>query len=89
MIIDIDDRWRLSEDGTLQWILQYRAGKTWQNMSFCGTRDGLLGVAMPHRRITVPKCLLEALRGLPNRYEPGALDAVAEQMELMTRRAAL
>ena len=49
----INDRWRLSEDGKLQWILQRENPKAkddrhrWSSVSFFGTLEGLLEVALP------------------------------------------
>ncbi len=51
--IPINDRWRLSEDGALQWIVQRENPKVkderhrWASVAFCGTREGLLEVALP------------------------------------------
>ncbi len=73
-IFQITDRWRLTEDGELQWILQYREGKRWKNKAFCGTRDGLMEVALPHNRVAIVGGVLTALSRLPEYYEPGALE---------------
>ena len=76
-IFQINDRWRLSEDGELQWILEYRKGKDWRAKAYCGTKVGLLEVAIPHNKVAAPRPVLVALSRLPEHYEPGALDALA------------
>ena len=78
--LQINDRWRLSEDGELQWILEKLSGKTWRAKAYCGTRDGLIGVALPHNRIAAPNTVLAALNRLPDSYEPGALERLAGEM---------
>ncbi len=75
-IFQINDRWRLSEDGELQWILQQRRGKGWRSVAYCGTKAGLLEVALPHNRVAASRPVLAALNHLPESYEPGALDAL-------------
>ena len=70
----INDRWRLSEDGEVQWILQYREGKRWKNKAFCGTRDGLMDVALPHNKVAIVGGVLAALGRLPEHYKPGGLE---------------
>ncbi len=40
----INDRWRLSEDGKCQWILEKRKGERWYAKAYCGTKAGLLEV---------------------------------------------
>ena len=76
MMFQINDRWRLSEDGELQWILQYCEGKRWKNKAYCGTKAGLLEVAIPHNKVAAVGGVLAALSRLPESYEPGALDAL-------------
>ena len=76
----ITDRWRLSEDGDVQWILEKLSGKTWRAKAWCGTKDGLIGVALPHNRIAAPNTVLDALSHLPESYEPGALGRLAGDM---------
>ncbi len=73
----INDRWRLSEDGKLQWVLEYRAGQRWQAKACCGSKTGLLEVAIPQNRIVALAYVLAALNRLPDSYEPGALEQVA------------
>ncbi len=74
----ITDRWRLSEDGELQWILEKFTGKTWRGKAWCGTKAGLLEAgALPRNKISVPNTVLAALNRLPDSYEPGALEQVA------------
>ena len=58
----INDRWRLTEDGDVQWILQRANLKAkhdrnrWQSVAYCGTREGLLEVALPHLT-TLPRAM--------------------------------
>ena len=47
VVVNINDRWRITEDGQSQWILQWREGERWRHMAFCGTKDGLIGIAYP------------------------------------------
>ncbi len=75
-IFQINGRWRLSEDGELQWILEYRKGKDWRAKAYCGTKVGLLEVALPHNKVATPAAVLAALSHLPEFYEPGAQDAL-------------
>ncbi len=75
-IFQINDRWRLSEDGEVQWILEYRKGKNWRAKAYCGTKAGLIEVALPHNKIAAPCPVLAALSRLPEFYEPGAQDAL-------------
>ena len=56
--------------------IQYREGKRWKNKAFCGTRDGLMDVALPHNKVAADGGVLAALCRLPEFYEPGALDAL-------------
>ncbi len=77
----INDRWRLSEDGDVQWILQRANPKAkddrhrWSSVAFCGTRAGLLNVALPHYGIISSDAASRVLESLPEHYEPGKLDA--------------
>jgi hypothetical protein len=41
-IIAINDRWRIADDGAIQWIIQRRAGKTWRGDKFLNVRKHLL-----------------------------------------------
>jgi hypothetical protein len=41
-IIAINDRWRLADDGVIQWIIQRRAGKTWPGDKYLNVRKHLL-----------------------------------------------
>ena len=79
-VFQITDRWRLSEDGALQWLLQYREGERWKNKAYCGTKAGLLEVAIPHNKVTAVGGVLAALNRLPDSYEPGALERLAGEM---------
>ena len=82
-VLQINDRWRLGEDGELQWILQRENPKAkherhrWVSVAFCGTREGLLEVALPHHRIIPTDAACRALQRLPETYRPGALAALA------------
>ncbi len=77
----INDRWRLSEDGECQWILQRANPKAkhdrnrWQSVAYCGTREGLLEVALPHHGVTPSDAAALSLKSLPEHYEPGKLEA--------------
>ncbi len=73
----INDRWRLSDDGKMQWVLEYRAGQSWQAKAFCVSNTGLLEIALPHNRITAPEYVLAALATLPDLYELGALKRIS------------
>ena len=72
--------WRLSEDGQLQWILQrhYPEAKNardrWRSVAYCGTREGLLEVALPHNGVQPTDAACASLKRLPRRYELNALD---------------
>ena len=67
----INDRWRLSEDGELQWILEKFTGKTWRGKAWCGTKAGLLEVALPKYNVAAPNTVLATLNHLPDAYEEG------------------
>ena len=77
MSFSINDRWRVNEDGELQWIIQQRRGDQWHSKAYCGSKAGLLEVALPRHRVLADGRLLAALWRLPEFYEPGALDALA------------
>ncbi len=76
----INDRWRLTEDGECQWILQRANPKAkddrnrWQSVAYCGTREGLLEVALPHHGVTLIDAAALSLKSLPEYYEPGTLE---------------
>ena len=78
--------WRLAEDGALQWILQRENPKAkeerhrWGALSFCGTRAGLIEVALPHRKVKPTEAACRLLKSLPEHYEPGALARLAMPM---------
>ena len=84
--LPIDHRWRLSEDGSMQWILQRHRPKAkderskWASVAFCGTSQGLLEVALPHRGVIPSDAASYVLQRLPATYQPGALARVAEAM---------
>ena len=78
----LNERWRLTDDGELQWLLQYRKGNRWQNKGYITSKAGLLEVALPHHRISAPAPVFDALNALPENYQPGVLDAVIEQLAL-------
>jgi len=77
------DGWRLAEDGELQWMLQRENPKAkdtrnrWRPVAFCGTREGLLQVALPHHRARPTDAACCVLKRLPAHYRPGALAAMA------------
>ena len=77
--LDLCPGWRLSEDGQLQWILQRENPKAtherhrWVSVSFCGTREGLIDVALPHRKVKPTEAACRLLESLPAHYESGAL----------------
>ena len=73
----ITDRWRLSDDGEAQWVLEKYTGKSWRGKAWCGTKAGLLEVALPKYNVAAPNTVLATLSRLPNSYEPGALERVA------------
>ena len=73
-VFQINDRWRLSEDDELQWILQQRRGKDWRSVAYCGSKVGLLEVALLHNRVAASRPVLAALERFPESYEVGALN---------------
>ncbi len=87
----INDRWRLTEDGDVQWILQRANPKAkhdrnrWQSVAYCGTREGLLEVALPHHGVTPIDAAALSLKSLPEYYEPGVLERLA--VETLDRAA--
>ena len=48
----------------------------WHAVSFCGTREGLVEVALSHRKVQPTEAACSLLKSLPAHYEPGALDAL-------------
>ena len=70
--LHLADGWRLAEDGELQWILQRENPKAkedrnrWRPVAFCGTREGLLEVALPHKRCSTHRCRLLRLKLAPD-----------------------
>ncbi len=76
------DGWRLNEDDDRQWILQRENPKAkddrgrWQAVAFCGTFEGLIGVALSHRKVKPTEAASMLLKSLPAHYEPGALGAL-------------
>ena len=81
--LHLADGWRLADDGELQWMLQRHYPKAknardrWRSVAFCGTREGLLDVALPHNGVQPTDAACAALKRLPRRFEPGALDTLA------------
>ena len=79
-VFQITDRWRLTEDGELQWILQRENPKAkhernrWKSVAYCGTREGLLEVALPHHGVIPSDAASYLLKSLPQYYEAGALE---------------
>ncbi len=73
---------RRSRDGDRQWILQRERPKAkaerdrWRSMAFCGTREGLIDVALPHHRVRPTDAAHASLKSLTPHYQPGALDAM-------------
>ena len=63
--------WRLSEDGDRQWILQREHPRAkverdrWRSVAFCGTREGLIDVALPHHRVRPTAAAHASLKSLP------------------------
>ena len=76
------DGWWLNEDGDRQWILQREQPKAkdernrWHAVSCCGTREGLIEVALPHHKVRPTDAACAALKSPPAHYEPGALDVL-------------
>ncbi len=99
-VIQIDEHWRISEDGDVQWILQRERPKAkddrskWASLAFCGTLQGLLEVALPHRGVEPTDAASIVLQRVPALYKPSALVRAAETMlaeadsSSMDRRAA-
>jgi len=82
VVVTINDRWRIAEDGECQWILQVYSGGRYRDKAWCGTKAGLLEVALPHNGIAAPGPVLAALEALPEHYRPGALEAALERLAL-------
>ena len=59
--LDLCEGWRLSEDGELQWIVEQWRKPKWRPKAYCGTKAGLLEVALPHHRIAAPDHVIVAL----------------------------
>ena len=49
--LHLADGWRLGEDGQLQWIVEKWTGQKWRPKAYCGTKAGLLEVALPRHRV--------------------------------------
>ena len=86
MIITVNDRWRLTEDGELLWNLECRAGKRWLSKARCGTKAGLIEVALPHHRVAIQNDTLALLELLPDFYEVGALERISAAQKRMQER---
>ena len=77
--ISLNEHWRLTEDGQLQWIVQREKPKAkserhrWASLAFCVTGEGLLNVALPRHGIIPTEAACHVLERLPARYEPAAL----------------
>ena len=76
--------WRLFEDGELQWLLQRQQPSAsnernrWRTVAFCGTKEGLLEVALPHHGCQPTDAALLRLKSLPEYYLPGALARIRD-----------
>lgn len=68
MIVDLNDRWRVTEDGKLQWILQHKEGARWRSRSFFRTRLELLRDVGELCGDVDPQ-ILQALGALPPTYD--------------------
>ncbi len=86
--LHLAEGWRLGEDDLCQWISQRENAKArderhrWKAVSFCGTREGLIEVALPHRAVNPTEAACYLLERLPRHYQPDALGA------LVVRKAA-
>ena len=84
--IELPPGWRLSEDGELQWLLQRGQSKAldernrWRTVAFCGTKEGLLKVALPHHGCQPADAALLRLKSLPEHYLPGALAQIDDDV---------
>lgn len=78
MIARLNDRWRVVDD-PLQWMLQYRGGKTsdrggspniraWQGKRFCRTRDALIRDIREIVIGDVDQAALRVIASLPDRH---------------------
>ena len=81
-VIMLNERWQLTDDGELQWLLQYRKGHRWHNKGYITSKAGLLEVGLPHHRISAPAPVFDALNALPEIYRPGVLNTVSERLAL-------
>ena len=83
--IELASGWRLSEDGELQWLLQREQPKVsnernrWRTVAFCGTKEGLLEVALPHHGCQPTDVALLRLKTLPEYYLPGVLAQIRDR----------
>ena len=79
-VFPLNERWQLTEDGQLQWILQRKRLKVkhersaWASKAFCTLSEGILDVALPHHGIIPTDAACNVLGRLPARDEPGALE---------------
>ena len=88
-------RWRLSEDSDVQWILQRANLKAkhdrnrWQSVAYCGTREGLLEVALSHHGVILSDAAALSLnRHFPdNPHIQGNRTAVAPSREVQPFRS--
>ncbi len=82
--IELASGWRLSENGELQWLLQRgqpsasNERNRWRTVAFCGTKQGLIEVALPHLGCQPTDAALLRLKSLPAHYSPGALARIGD-----------
>ena len=88
LIIQLNERWRVADDGELQWMLQRKANKgraqradgslrsPYRTRSFCETRAALLRCIREYCG-QVDGAALRTVEGLPERY--GGPVVVAER----------
>ena len=83
---DLAPGWRLSEDGGLQWLLQREQSSVsnernrWRTVAFCGTKEGLLEVALAHHGCQPMDAALLRLKSLPEHYLPGVLAQIDDDV---------
>ena len=84
--IELAPGWRLFEDGELQWLLQREQPSVadernrWRTVAYCGTKEGLLEVALPHHSCQPTDDALLRLKSLPEHYLPGALAQIDDDV---------
>ena len=83
--IELAPGWRLFEDGELQWLLQREQPSVadernrWRTVAYCGSREALVEVALPHHGCQPTDSALLRLKTLPEYYLPGVLAQIRDR----------